>query len=67
MTQNVFYYELTRGFICVFIPCSSAINFHVPEHHQTNNLHDMSFYLASAFGIPFSPVVLLCFSQFDTN
>ena len=47
MTPNVVHNEPTRGFICVFVPFSSTINFHVPEHHQTNNLHDMSFYLVS--------------------
>ena len=47
MTQNVFHYEPTCGFTCVFIPFSPTINFHVPKHHQTNNLHDMSFYLVS--------------------
>ena len=46
-------------------PCSQA---------SSNNLHDMSFYLVSPnfvcllhFGIPFSPLVLLWFSHFDTN
>ena len=42
-----FHYEPTHCFICVFIPFSPTIDFHVPEHHQTNNLHDMSFYLVS--------------------
>ena len=47
MTQNVFHYEPTCGFICVFIPFSPTINFHVPKHHHTNDLQDMSFYLVS--------------------
>ena len=70
--SKCFHYEPTCGFICVFIPFSSTINFHVLEHHQTNNLHDTSFYLvsqfylSSAFGIPFSPLLLLWFSHFDT-
>ena len=42
MTHNVFHYEPMHGFIGVFID-SSTINLHVPKHHHTNNLHDMSF------------------------
>ena len=44
MTHNVFHYEPMHGFIGVFID-SSTINLHVPKHHHTNNLHDMSSYL----------------------
>ena len=41
-TMNL--HVVSSVFLYLFFP---TINFHVPKHHQTNNLHDMSFYLVS--------------------
>ena len=62
MTHNVFCYEPTHCFICVFIYFSSIISFHVPEHHHTNDLQDVSlfslprFCVSSDLAVPFSPL-----------